>query len=404
MANEIGTVASRARYYSSFLNICLAKLYLGGRNRKLRDIAVHLDAAVSWLCRAQDVSGDGGVARSYSLVYNPYFGRKGWVPSYPETTGYIIPTFFDYARLSGRRDIADRAVRMADWECAVQMETGAVQGGTVDQKPTPAIFNTGQVIFGWLRAFEETGIERYLRSAVRAGRYLLQHQSKDGAWRRNLSRFASSRMPFYTYNTRTAWALMLLSGAAGDPRYRDAAVRNIEFSLRHQRRNGWFESNCLRDPSQPLLHTIAYSIRGVLESGVLLKDERYIRAARTGADAVLSKLRSDGSLSGCFNERWEPAADWSCLTGNAQIAGIWGRLFQLTGEQRYLQAMVRANTYLRSVQLLDSGSPDLYGGITGSEPLHGAYGRFEVLNWAVKFFADSLMLELALTGSRDGAG
>src|SRR5712692_3479 len=42
--------------------------------------------AIGWLCRAQDCSttNDGGVARHYSLV-------SGWAPSYPETTGYIIP-------------------------------------------------------------------------------------------------------------------------------------------------------------------------------------------------------------------------------------------------------------------------------------------------------------------------
>jgi uncharacterized protein YyaL (SSP411 family) len=401
MLHEIRTMGSMGRYYSSFLNIYLAKRYLGGRSKRVHDLAVHLDAAIRWICRAQDAGGDGGVARSYSIVYNPYFGRKGWIPSYPETTGYIIPTLFDYARMTRRQDLVDRAVRMADWECDVQMESGAVQGGTIDQKQTPAIFNTGQVIFGWLRAWRETGNRRYLRCAARAGRYLVENQSRDGAWRRNLSKFASSRMFFYIYNTRTAWALLLLSGAARNMRFRDAAIRNIEFSLLHQRENGWFESNCLRDPAQPLLHTIAYAIRGVLESGVLLNEQRYIAAARKAADALLDRQRQDGSLAGCFNERWEPTVSWSCLTGNAQIAGIWGRLFQLTGTERYKEGLIRANTYLRSVQLLETDNPDLYGGISGSEPLHAPYGRFEVLNWAVKFFADSLMMERSIHGDGD---
>jgi hypothetical protein len=112
-----------------------------------------MHSAAKWICRAQDAFPDGGVARSYSLAYNPYFGLKGWVYSYPETTGYIIPTMFDYAHLTGSDEIFDRAIHMADWECDVQMESGAVQGGTIDQTPTPAIFNTGQVIFGWLSAF-----------------------------------------------------------------------------------------------------------------------------------------------------------------------------------------------------------------------------------------------------------
>jgi hypothetical protein len=49
--------------------------------------AVAIAEGLAWLCRAQDhsASSDGGVARHYSLL-------DGWAPSYPETTGYIIPT------------------------------------------------------------------------------------------------------------------------------------------------------------------------------------------------------------------------------------------------------------------------------------------------------------------------
>jgi hypothetical protein len=42
---------------------------------------------------------------------------------------------------------------------------------------------------------------------------------------------------------------------------------------------------------------------------------------------------------------------------------------------------------------MGTGNPDLDGGISGSFPLHGQYGRFEILNWAVKFFVDSVSLE-----------
>src|SRR5947209_3043523 len=52
-----------------------------------------IDAGLRWLCAAQDfsASADGGVARHYSLV-------AGWGESYPETTGYIVPTLLMCAR------------------------------------------------------------------------------------------------------------------------------------------------------------------------------------------------------------------------------------------------------------------------------------------------------------------
>lgn len=395
---NIQAIVSLSKYYGSFLNYDLAKIYLSDRRETAYTIDDHLSAAVRWICNAQDAFNDGGVARSYSMVYHPFFKRKGWIPSYPETTGYIIPTLFDYAHRVGREEIADRAVRMADWECRVQMEPGAVQGGTIDHPATPAIFNTGQVIFGWIRAFRETGKEVYLNSAVRAGRFLREHQDEDGAWRKALSDYTmTSRMTFYTYNTRTAWALLELALATGSEEFKESAIRNVEFALGQQLENGWFRSNCLYDPSRPLVHTIAYCIRGILEIGTLLKNEQYIAKARKAADAMLARQRPDGGLSGRFNERWEPVVSYRCLTGEAQMAGIWGRLYQMTGKQAYLDGLRTTNAALVRVQLLHTDHPGIHGGIGGSEPIHGVYGRFEILNWAVKFFIDALMLEQSLT-------
>ena len=50
--------------------------------------------SINWICRAQDCSKskDGGVARHFSLI-------NGWSSSYPETTGYIIPTMIHYSKL-----------------------------------------------------------------------------------------------------------------------------------------------------------------------------------------------------------------------------------------------------------------------------------------------------------------
>ncbi|MFA6146781.1 MAG: hypothetical protein WC899_01045 [bacterium] len=54
---------------------------------------------------------------------------------------------------------------------------------------------------------------------------------------------------------------------------------------------------------------------------------------------------------------------------------------------------------MKNVQITRSSNPDIHGGIEGSEPIHGNYGRFEVLNWAVKFFMEALMLESSIEGN-----
>src|SRR5687768_3923710 len=104
--------------------------------------AIH--GAVQWLCRAQDhsISADGGVAREYSYI-------SGWSSSYPETTGYIIPTLLSYADLTDSSEIRERARRMLDWLVSIQLPCGGFQGGKVDSEPiVPVAFNTGQILLG----------------------------------------------------------------------------------------------------------------------------------------------------------------------------------------------------------------------------------------------------------------
>ena len=77
-----------------------------GVGRAIQDNGAHLAEAIGWLKRAQDATPDRGVSRGYSLAWHPHRRARGWQPSYPETTGYIIPTFFDCAAALGDGDCA----------------------------------------------------------------------------------------------------------------------------------------------------------------------------------------------------------------------------------------------------------------------------------------------------------
>src|SRR5687768_1764558 len=78
----------------------------------------HLHAAATWLERAQDATGNGGVAGRYRL-------RSGWTSAYPETTGYIIPTFLALARRTGNERFRERAKQAVDFLLPLQLGTGA---------------------------------------------------------------------------------------------------------------------------------------------------------------------------------------------------------------------------------------------------------------------------------------
>jgi hypothetical protein len=365
--------------------------------------AVHLAATMEWLCRAHDAAAGGGVARSYSLCVRLAHGRRGWLAAYPETTGYIIPTFLDYAALDGREEFRRRAIRMAEWEIEVQMESGAVQAGDVSFPPSPAVFNTGQVLFGWCRAFTETGDSCFQKAALRAADFMLDMQDPDGAWRRGGSQ-RTRQQGVHAYDARSAWGLLEVHRITGDARYRDAAVRNLDFVLTCQAPNGWFANACLSDNERPLLHTVAYTMEGLLEGGARLGVARYVEGAGRAASALVARLRPDGSLAGRFDREWRPMARWSCLTGEAQTAVVCLRLFQLTGDSSYREAAQQLITHLKTTHDLRARDPGVRGGMKGSHPIWGPYHSYEYPNWAAKFFADALLLEGAVAANSPAPG
>src|SRR5438105_4326367 len=95
--------------------------------RKPVNLMRSLKASYAWVCAAHDAASDGGVAGWYNLV-------RGWGGSYPETTGYIIPTFLHYGTTMGEPEATQRAIRMANWEIDVQLPSGAVRSGAMGSK------------------------------------------------------------------------------------------------------------------------------------------------------------------------------------------------------------------------------------------------------------------------------
>jgi hypothetical protein len=350
--------------------------------------APHRDAALGWLCRAQDSAGGAGIARGYSLTWNPYFRASGWQPAYPETTGYIVPTLLSAARALDRPELRERALRAARWEMEVQLPSGAVQGGVIGQPASPAVFNTGQVMLGWLAAWEEGGDDAFADAARRAGAWLAGCED-GGAFVQGNSRFA--RGDATAYNARAAWALAEAGALLGEPAFTDAAARVLRAVAATQHEDGWFPGCCLYDPRRPLLHTLAYTVRGLLEGGRVLGDDTLLRAAERAAAGLAERVGAEGRMAGRFGPGWTDAASWSCVTGQAQMANNWLRLTEITGDAGWIDPAARSIGFVKRTQDRAAPEPGVRGGVPGSWPLGGEYGRYEMLSWAAKFFADALM-------------
>jgi hypothetical protein len=347
-----------------------------------------LRSVVDWIFRAQ--RPDGGIAAYYSLL-------TGYSESYPEVTGYIIPTLYDFGRLTGDLVARHAAFLATDWLLSLQMTSGAFPGGLrasgsgPDNNARPSVFNTGQILQGLVRANSETRNAKILERAVAAGDWLAAIQQADGSW----TGPATYQGTPHTYYSMVAWALAQLAAESGDPRHAAAAERNIDWVLAHVQPSGWIDGiNLHGHPAY--LHFIAYVIQGTLECGILRQRDDAIMAAAKPAWVLLRKFETHKRLLGTYEPDFKGGQRFACLTGNAQMSCIWLRLFEVTGDLRYLNAALKMNEMLK--QLLPvKGRRGVVGGLAGSYPIWGAYQPMRFISWGCKFLADALMVEQRLT-------
>jgi hypothetical protein len=349
-----------------------------------------IDAGLRWLCLAQDqtASNDGGIARHFSLL-------TGWANSYPETTGYAIPTLLAHSQRSNEASFSDRAKRALDWLVSIQFENGAFQGGTVGVTPVlPVTFDTGQILLGLAAGATVFG-EPYTTAMCRAADWLVSVQSKNGSWEVLNPHLNTHLEAARTFETHVAWGLLEAGCVGKNQTWSEAGLANIRWALTNQQSNGWFPHCCLTDSLRPLTHTLAYALRGVIEGYRFSREPALLEAALRTAGAMEKSMGADGFLPGRFNQDWSPAVKWACLTGTAQTAICWLMLYEEKQDPRFLNAARIANRYVRRTINLD-GPPETLGGVKGSFPVWGHYGRFEYLNWACKFMIDANTLELDL--------
>jgi folate-dependent phosphoribosylglycinamide formyltransferase PurN len=355
------------------------------RNLRAHTDRDHLLAAADWLKRAQDATNDGGFVGRYNL-------RTGWSSSYPETTGYIIPTLLRLADTLGDDDYFKRAERAVEFLLSVQLPNGAFPGAEIAENRTnPSPFNTGQIMHGLQAWTKRTGDERCRTALFRAGRWLCEIQDPSGAW---LKFFYQELATDYSAHL-TCW-LAEAGEFLGDESMLQASSKHLAWVLQHyDAERAWFNlcgfSAEDHAAHRSVTHTIAYTIWGVMRTAEVVKSAEGKAAAESAAYAALRRLELSKRLPGILDHRWKPVATFTCLTGNAQMALIWLHMYAEHGDPRLLNAALKSIDIVKAAQAMDAADPGVRGGIAGSQPVWGDYIPHAFPNWAAKYFIDALL-------------
>jgi hypothetical protein len=341
---------------------------------------LHLEATAGWLLRS--IRPSGGSAAYYAPLL-------GWSRPYPETTGYLIPTLLRVHDRFGSAGAETAALRAGSWLLSLQLPEGYWFGGLHPPRgrQRPSVFNTGQILLGLCALHRWTGEAKWLEAAARGAVWLATGVDDAGEWA--AGHYHGGFQP--SYYTRVAWPMLEVWRLDGDDRVRAAAERVLAGVLARRRDNGAFAGWGFAPDRPAFTHTIAYTLRGLLESARLLHDWRRFGAP---AEAALEILRhraelAGGCLPGAFAEDWGADRRFVCVTGCAQVALCLLILDARAPDLRLVNAACKlVDTVCRYQRLV--GPSGVRGAVPGSRPLWGRYMRLRYPNWAAKFHADAL--------------
>jgi hypothetical protein len=204
-----------------------------------------------------------------------------------------------------------------------------------------------------------------------------------------------------------------------DAKYRQAAERNARWVMSLANENAWFREMGFKQDELPFTHTIAYTLRGLLECARLLEGDAVQcinTAVLKACERILMRYECRKNdprgmphyLPGTLDESWKSTDRYSCLTGNVQLAIIFLKLIQYgtpvappasgensplsTGDPRFFNAALKLIDQVKATQPLRALNPSIRGAVAGSYPIWGTYTRFGYPNWATMFLADAIML------------
>ncbi len=348
----------------------------------LETYARHLGATAGWLVESIE-NGAGGSCAHYSVA-------SGWSRPYPETTGYLIPTLLELGPRLPELGLRERAFGLGEWLLSIQNDDGAWNAGLHPPRGAArsSVFNTCQVLEGLVALHRASGQGRWLEAAHRGASWAVELQGSDGLW--SHCDYDSGGTP--SYYTQALWPLLEVWKETGDARIRANVEAALAAILERRRERGSFAAWGFGGRERAFTHTIAYTLRGILECSRILDawDDIGVQAV-PALERLLRKTElSRGRLPGELDGNWRATRRFVCLTGNAQTATNLLLWEQREKDLRIVNAAAKLVDVVCASQRLRNSLTGRRGAVAGSQPVWGRYMALRYPNWAAKFHCDAL--------------
>jgi len=353
-----------------------------------------LKQTFSWIKQSFKATGDGGSSAYYTMGH-------GWKASYPETTGYLIPTLYAYSRITGDDEWKRLAIGAADWLLAIQAKEGGWQGLQVDTTCELRVFNTAMILDGLTAAYLNERDEKYLVAAKRGLMWAISKIDDDGVIRKNNFEQGGA-LDGLTVACLLKVAILISESERAEimPRL----IHALDAVCRLQTDNGWFNKSNFEESFKDtsLMHFLVYALDGLVTSSEITGNDKYYNVALKTAAVLLDKFEKNKMLSAFYNADWSTYFDVNsrrasiCVTGYSQLALVFMKIFNKTKNKRYLDAAKRMIDTVASIGNIPFKNKGLCYGLPGSYPVYGNYQKFKFVNWAAKFHSDSVMMLLSI--------
>ena len=344
-----------------------------------------VEECISWLKRSFAVNQGRGSSAYYQMYIPGLLGK--WSKPYPETSGYLIPTILRILEIQPDPELLQFVNSTVDWLLDIQRDNGAFPGGIGTSGPD-SVFNTAQIMFGLNYFYQKEENQSVFESVHRARTYLLDSINDQGEWTRGF--YVDGYTP--AYYSRVLWQLTQIEL---EKNKRVDLTPKLLFAIDAMKRNihaGRVYNVSFDKNKMGLNHTLAYTLRGFLEIGHLLKDEQLINTVKSNLDILLQYVDKTGKFPSRVDAELKPDFHFICPVGEFQFSIICSRMAEILQQPKY-HIYAKILFEMTSNNIWRKGGKNKKGGIPGSKPIYGPYQRGRLINWGTKFYLDALLYQ-----------